>query len=234
MFKTAFQFSWGACFLKKFFLQKLVSFSNSDPVETFLTFRGNFRQFCKSYNLCARGTFWRKMFAFTKLCFPKFCRTESDKCSVGLLKLFAAFPEQNFKERTLPSEKLISSSGLCESFRVFGRKLLAKWSKLHFSCPEEHVSWRIFPLKKLIFFGFRSWSKNFLIVLRNVFDSLKNLQSTFPQKYSGGKRISVWYKSFFFSFEDFDRGIFELSDIKYLSVCSQLHSMYSDEQIDKK
>ena len=91
----------GNNFLKKIKFEKKIRNSNYFV----LSFRGNCLQFCKSCNLCATGTFRWQLFVFTKLCFRTFSRTESDKFLVGLIKLFATFPDQNFKKKNTSFRK---------------------------------------------------------------------------------------------------------------------------------
>ena len=92
---------------------------------------------CQNCTLCARGTFWRKTFVFTKLYNPKIFRTESDKCSAGLLKLFATFPEQKiYKKDHFFWKKLPSNH-----FRVFFHiRTLKKFSSKSFPKHFRQVS----------------------------------------------------------------------------------------------
>ena len=66
--------------------------------------------------------------------------------------------------------------GQCRNFfRIFGRNVLARCSKLHFNCPEEHNSWEKQLLKMLIFSQIRIWTISCLKILGQFFASLEKI-----------------------------------------------------------
>ena len=151
------------------------------------------RQRCQNCTLCVGRTFWGKTFVFTKFYNPKYFRTESDKCSAVLLKLFATFAEQKFYEKGHFLWKNLPSNPFFGFFHIR---------------TVEKISHGSFP--KL----FRQVSENWILGVQRIFLSKKCLI----------------FRQTFFSFPDVDRGIFERLHKKYLPVCSELHSMYTDIQ----
>ena len=152
--------------------------------------------------------------------------------------LWAKYFRPNFFKKILRSQRnMFTKKGLFwkyhvfsgfmqKIFRIFGRNVLARWGQLLFSYPAEHVSWKIFTLAKPdIFFKSPSWSKTFSIVVRNLFDSIVKSGIYVSLKLSEEKEFSFWHKCFPYSFEDFDRNIFEFSVKKF---CRKLHSTYPE------
>ena len=65
-------------------------------------------------------------------------------------KKLPTFLEETFHGKKFPFKLIMSLSGLCRSFfRIFDTIFLTGCSKLHFSCPEEHVSWKILLSQKV-------------------------------------------------------------------------------------
>ena len=160
----------------------MVFYSKSGPEELFLTSRGSFRQTCKSCNLYARGTFWRKIFVFTKFCFPKNFRTESDKCAVGLLKLFATFPEQNFKEKDTSSRKTHIICGFMREFLGLASFLSYFFRQGFHKCSlsaRRSIRGKTFGVRYFFWFFklFGVWEKNFRTLGHNCSAALSKMHS---------------------------------------------------------
>ena len=162
--------------------------------------------------------------------------TVGKKFSLGLLKVFATFPEEKFHEkRTLLLKKPCNFRVCAVFFRFFGRNVPVRSSKLHFSCPEDSVSWRTFPLRKFdLFFGFWSWRKTDLIVLRKHFDSSSEVANYLSTE-------TIWRKNNFFFFTNlfflvwgpWQRLFWSFRHYSFLSVLSNLHSTYPEERFDE-
>ena len=93
--------------------------------------------------------FWKKKFLL-----QNFFRTASEKFSAGFVKKLPTFSEEIFQGKIISYGKIMSFSGLCKSFfRIIGRNVLARCSKLHCSCPDEPDSWKKLFLENVEFFS---------------------------------------------------------------------------------
>ena len=146
--------SWGTKFSKKIgftwvlrilcdFLQTLVRISN----------RG-----AKTANYMIGEPFEEKQLLWKKFILGHF-RTLRRTFSAGLLKKLPTFLEETFHGKNFPFENYAIFGLMQKFFRNFGKNAFARWSKLHFSCPEEHVSWKKLLSKRVDFFKLGPWRK---------------------------------------------------------------------------
>ena len=151
-----------------------------------------------------------------------------------MFKNFFQVPRGICSQKTFVFKNHVFSGFRQKFFRIFSRTVLAIWWKLLFSCPEEHVSWKVFPLAKLgIFFQNPSWSKIFSIVMRNLFDSIVK----------SGIYVSTetfWRERIFFSTQISSFLIwwlwpkhFRTFGQKFCQFCRKLQSTYPEEKNDE-
>ena len=114
----------------------------------------------------------------------------------------------------------MSFPGYCRKFfRIFSRNVLARCSKLHFKCPEEHDSW-----KKLLFENVDFFSNSDLeqILYESFVATLRQLRDHYnPSVHRNilNKYCSLFDLYQFFSFMDIDRCNFEHSKKTICQFC---------------
>ena len=108
-------------------------------------------------------------------------------------------------------------------FQIIGRNFLARCSKLHFNCPEEHDSWRkkLFFVKCWFFFSFSDLEQIFFESFAETFRQLRENCNLSVHRNILKEKCFLFWQIFFFSFRDFERSIFELSDKIILSILSK-------------
>ena len=108
-------------------------------------------------------------------------------------------------------------------FQIIGRNFLARCSKLHFNCPEEHDSWRkkLFFVKCWFFFSFSDLEQIFFESFAETFRQLRENCNLSVHRNILKEKCFLFWQIFFFSFREFERSIFELSDKIILSILSK-------------
>ena len=84
---------------------------------------------------------------------------------------------------------------------------MARYSRLHFCCPEEHVSWKETAFGKFFCFKFATGAF-FLKTLRKLFLSSEKSAIYMSTETFWRKNVLFFDTKLFFLFRDIDRGIF--------------------------
>ena len=125
-----------------------------------------------------------------------FFRTANGTVSAGLLKKLLTFPEAVFYgKKTLLKTSCYFRVYAVLFFRIIGRNVLARCSRLHFCCPDERASWKKLLMEKLIFFQIRTRIKIVWKFSGNISPTKWKVQSTCPHIHSENKFSIFWHKS---------------------------------------
>ena len=120
----------------------------------------------------------------------------------------STFPGKIFRYKHFFEENHVVFEYLWKFFSVFGRNFSSKWSKLYFTCREEHFSWKNLLKKKLDFFQVRTFIFS-LYFWRLFFGRFSQFPFYVSTRTFWAK--TLFWEISFFSFSDLDRVIFEVS-----------------------
>ena len=119
-----------------------------------LRFDEKLQQSCQNLTLYAKPTFRGKTNFLNKSLNTEFFSDCEWKVSAGFFKQYPTFSEEVFQRKDISFQKIMSFPGYCRQFfRIFGRNVLARCSKLHFKRPEEHDSWKKLLFENVDFFS---------------------------------------------------------------------------------
>ena len=202
--------SWRTKFLKTYKLHNFYGFL----AIFFWDMDRSFSRVTKAAHYVLRNCF-KKNSCFEQTLKPELFRIRKEKISTEFLKNFRRFQRKFFTEKHF-FKIIMSFSALCRSFsRILARNVLARCSKLHISCPEEHDSRKKTAFWKgwfLIKFG--TGTNFFLMPQGKVSSAQWKVQSTCSQKHSGERMFSFLTQTYFSRLGTLTEAFLELSDKK--------------------
>ena len=139
-----------------------------------------------------------------------------------MLKDFATFLEEKLHEKEHFLQKNSNQFPVYSKvFSFSGGKTLERWSRLHFSCPKEHVSWKKLLMEKIDFFSKKELEEIFLKVLRKLFGRLVKIVFRCPRELLYKKRSLFWRKQFFPRLRSLTEGF---SNFQTTTNCKFVHN----------